>query len=305
MRLGAPRRSLVRRARPCSRLAPLAHAAPLPLTTRLARRSQCPAVAADASGAIAVDLATGQTLFERNPDDSLAPASNEKLTVTLAALQELGTRIPLPHRSARARIPGRCRLARRPLPEGLRRPDAHVARARATRRAADALRASAASTDACSATSRGSTRCAPHPAGSRRYFINECPPLSALVVDRGVYENHVALQPALAAAGRLRQIAARARDHDRPGGRRPGTAERIRARTDRVGAAARRVGGDGPRQRQLHRRGAAEDDRRRGRRRRHDRGGRGDRARATSRPPASRSRACGSSTARASRSPTG
>jgi D-alanyl-D-alanine carboxypeptidase/D-alanyl-D-alanine-endopeptidase (penicillin-binding protein 4) len=38
------------------------------------------------------------------------------------------------------------------------------------------------------------------------YFINECPPLSALAVDRDVYENHVALQPALAAAGRLRQI---------------------------------------------------------------------------------------------------
>jgi D-alanyl-D-alanine carboxypeptidase/D-alanyl-D-alanine-endopeptidase (penicillin-binding protein 4) len=38
------------------------------------------------------------------------------------------------------------------------------------------------------------------------FFINECSPLSALVVDRGVYDKHVALRPALAAAGRFRQV---------------------------------------------------------------------------------------------------
>ena len=44
------------------------------------------------------------------------------------------------------------------------------------------------------------------PGWKAAFFINECPPLSALVVDRGVYDGHVALQPALAAAGRFRQL---------------------------------------------------------------------------------------------------
>jgi serine-type D-Ala-D-Ala carboxypeptidase/endopeptidase (penicillin-binding protein 4) len=42
------------------------------------------------SAALVVDLRTGQTLFARNPRLSLAPASNEKLAVTFAALQALG-----------------------------------------------------------------------------------------------------------------------------------------------------------------------------------------------------------------------
>jgi len=37
------------------------------------------------------------------------------------------------------------------------------------------------------------------------FYISESPPLSALVVDRAVYDNHVALRPALAAAGQLRR----------------------------------------------------------------------------------------------------
>jgi serine-type D-Ala-D-Ala carboxypeptidase/endopeptidase (penicillin-binding protein 4) len=38
------------------------------------------------------------------------------------------------------------------------------------------------------------------------FFLNECPPLSALVVDRAFYDHHTALQPAIAAAGRLRRL---------------------------------------------------------------------------------------------------
>src|SRR4029077_14224262 len=62
----------------------------LPLTTRLANALAVPGISAASSGAIAVDLATGQTLFARNQDTPLAPASNEKLTVTFTALHELG-----------------------------------------------------------------------------------------------------------------------------------------------------------------------------------------------------------------------
>ena len=49
-------------------------------------RVLAPPLSPAASGAIAVDLATGQVLFTRHPDSALAPASNEKLPVTFAAL---------------------------------------------------------------------------------------------------------------------------------------------------------------------------------------------------------------------------
>ena len=45
------------------------------------------------------------------------------------------------------------------------------------------------------------------------YYLTESPPLSALVVDRAVYDGHLARQPALAAAGALPADAAQARDH--------------------------------------------------------------------------------------------
>src|SRR5436305_10092118 len=64
-------------------------AAPTPAGD-LARALHARGIAAGQSAAIAVDLATGQTLFSRNAGLPLEPASNEKLTVTYGALVELG-----------------------------------------------------------------------------------------------------------------------------------------------------------------------------------------------------------------------
>jgi serine-type D-Ala-D-Ala carboxypeptidase/endopeptidase (penicillin-binding protein 4) len=61
-----------------------------PLAERLAHALAVPHVAAARTGAIAFDLTTGVTVFERNPSLPLVPASNEKLTVTYAALEILG-----------------------------------------------------------------------------------------------------------------------------------------------------------------------------------------------------------------------
>jgi D-alanyl-D-alanine carboxypeptidase/D-alanyl-D-alanine-endopeptidase (penicillin-binding protein 4) len=44
------------------------------------------------------------------------------------------------------------------------------------------------------------------PGWKSSFFLFESPPLSALVVDHGVYDGHLSLQPALAAAGRFKQI---------------------------------------------------------------------------------------------------
>src|SRR6185312_13344979 len=67
---------------------PAAAAASLPAS--LERALHVPHVSLARTGAVAIDLATGQTIYARNASLSLLPASNEKLTVTYAALTALG-----------------------------------------------------------------------------------------------------------------------------------------------------------------------------------------------------------------------
>ena len=57
---------------------------------RLDRALHVPHVSLASTGALAVDLTTGETLYSRNETRALLPASNEKLTVTYAALTALG-----------------------------------------------------------------------------------------------------------------------------------------------------------------------------------------------------------------------
>ena len=72
-------------------LAPVAATAQdTPLQLRLAKALRVPHVAPGRSAAIALDLASGATLYAQNPALPLAPASNEKLPLTYAALATLG-----------------------------------------------------------------------------------------------------------------------------------------------------------------------------------------------------------------------
>ena len=188
----------------CLAFAPTATAAP-PLATRLAQSLAVPGISTTQSSAIAIDLATGQTLFTRNADRSLAPASNEKLTVTYAALVELGTSYRF--RTALLGVgsqeenvwhgdvflkgygdptltsPELDGLAEQLTELGITRIDGRVL---ADESWFDAQRTA--------------------PGWKAAFFINESPPLSALVVDRGRYDGHTARHPALAAAGQLRRI---------------------------------------------------------------------------------------------------
>lgn len=61
-----------------------------PLQARLAKALRVPHVAPARSAAVAMDLATGSVLFTQNQALPLAPASNEKLPLTYAALSNLG-----------------------------------------------------------------------------------------------------------------------------------------------------------------------------------------------------------------------
>ncbi|HSI96787.1 MAG TPA: D-alanyl-D-alanine carboxypeptidase/D-alanyl-D-alanine-endopeptidase [Gaiellaceae bacterium] len=62
------------------------------LAVELAGALTAPGVARDRTAALAVDLETGTIVFRRNPELALAPASTEKLAVSLAALRVLGPR---------------------------------------------------------------------------------------------------------------------------------------------------------------------------------------------------------------------
>ena len=186
-------------------IVPQAASGPLPLPTRLANALAVRGNSPAASGVVAVDLQNGQVLFERHADLSLAPASNEKLTVTFAALKELGAAYRfrtevLGHGHQDGTVwdgdiflkgfgdptlssAGLDRLATQLAQLGITRIDGR-------------LYADESWFD--------DDRTAP--GWKADFFIEECPPLSALVVDRAVYDKHVALDPAIAAAGRFRQL---------------------------------------------------------------------------------------------------
>jgi serine-type D-Ala-D-Ala carboxypeptidase/endopeptidase (penicillin-binding protein 4) len=65
-------------------------AAAATLQSSLERALRVPHVSLAATGAVAIDLATGQTVYAKNGALPLIPASNEKLAVTYAALTALG-----------------------------------------------------------------------------------------------------------------------------------------------------------------------------------------------------------------------
>ena len=71
-------------------LVPAGSGANVPLPKRITQALAVPDVSARTEGVIVVDLQNGKTVFARNAAKPLAPASNEKLAVTFAALKALG-----------------------------------------------------------------------------------------------------------------------------------------------------------------------------------------------------------------------
>ena len=177
----------------------------VPLSARLANALAVRGNTWATSAALAVDLQSDGVVFERNADLSLEPASNEKLPITFAAMRELG----LTYRF-KTDVLGRGtqegsvwhgdlflkgygdptltsarlgRLARAVADAGITRIDGRLF---ADETWFDAKRAA--------------------PGWKLSYLLYECPPLSALVVDRAIYDGHFALRPAIAAVGTFRRL---------------------------------------------------------------------------------------------------
>jgi serine-type D-Ala-D-Ala carboxypeptidase/endopeptidase (penicillin-binding protein 4) len=177
----------------------------LPLPTRLASALAVHGAPAAQSGAVAVDLTTGRTVFARNADLPLAPASNEKLVVTYAAFVELG-----PQYRFRTQVLGRGSLdgdtwRGNIVLKGFGDPS--LTSLRLLRLATLLARQGVHHVDGRVLGDDSwfdAQRTAP--GWKPSYYLDECAPISALVVDGGVYQHHVALTPALAAAARFRQL---------------------------------------------------------------------------------------------------
>lgn len=173
------------------------------LATRLARALSVPHVAASRSGAVAVDLATGRTVFARHQALALVPASNEKLAVSYAALTLLG-----PAYRIETVVYGEGQLVGK-LWKGdlvlkgfgdptLSRSDL---RALATQLRAAGIRQVSGGIEA-DESYFDSRRAGP--AWKSYFYLGESPPLSALTVDRARFRGWVTTQPALAAGKQFR-----------------------------------------------------------------------------------------------------
>jgi D-alanyl-D-alanine carboxypeptidase/D-alanyl-D-alanine-endopeptidase (penicillin-binding protein 4) len=175
------------------------------LARRLAHALAVPHVKTTLSGALAVDLETGRVLYALNPDRSLAPASNEKLPVTYAALVRLGAsyrfRTQVLGRGYRsgATWAGDLYLQGGGDPTldryGLRRLAAQL-RAAGIRRVSGNVLADESYFD----TKRTA------PGWLAGFYLNESPPLSALAVNRGWYHGRSTPDPAGAAAASFVRI---------------------------------------------------------------------------------------------------
>ena len=185
-------------------IAPLARAA-LPLPTRLASALAVPGSNPAASAAIAVDLANGRPVFERNADTSVVPASNEKLLITYAALVSLGVGYRFRTEVLSSGYQDGTTWRGNVYLKGFGDPtltSSDLQRLAAQLKTAGIERIAGRVVGDESWFDAQRTA----PGWKSSFFLFESPPLSALVVDHGVYDNHLALQPALAAAGRFRQL---------------------------------------------------------------------------------------------------
>ena len=180
-----------------------------PLAKKLARALAVPQINPVLSGAVALDLSSGQVVFARNATRSLIPASNEKLAVAYAALAALGpqfrTHTDVLGQGRRAGTTWRGNLVLKGYGDptlstsDLRRLAARV-------RAAGIVRVSGRIVGDESFFDPRRTA----PGWKPWFYLNECPPLSALVVDRAVYRGRLTRAPALAAAAGFRAALRRA-----------------------------------------------------------------------------------------------
>jgi D-alanyl-D-alanine carboxypeptidase/D-alanyl-D-alanine-endopeptidase (penicillin-binding protein 4) len=173
------------------------------LQVRLARALHVPHVAPARSAAVALDLTTGTVLFQQNGNRPLAPASNEKLPLTYAALVRLGTTFRIETdvlgqgQQDGTQWTGTLVLKGNGDPT-LSRADLRALAAQVKSFGIRSVTGGVAGDESAYDTRRIVAGWKPS------FFMDESPPLSALVVDRARVGSVLTRTPALAAATAFR-----------------------------------------------------------------------------------------------------
>jgi D-alanyl-D-alanine carboxypeptidase/D-alanyl-D-alanine-endopeptidase (penicillin-binding protein 4) len=175
------------------------------LERRLAKALRVPHVSQALSSAVAVDLRTGRQLFALNDSLPLAPASNEKLTLTYALLRSFSPAMRIPTKVSALGVRqgttlrgdlflvggGDPMLSSRDL----------ALLARRVRAAGITHVTGRVIGDESLFDSKRTC-----PGWKRSFYLYESPPLSALVVDRAWFKKYTARRPARAAALLFREV---------------------------------------------------------------------------------------------------
>jgi len=184
-------------------------AAPGLLPSRLARALHVPYVSLAASGAVVVDLVSGRVVYSHNAALPLRPASNEKLAVTYAALTALGPAFRIETdvlgEGALAGPRWNGDLVLKGYGDPTLSSDDLAALARQVRGDGITFVSGRVLGDESWFDARRTA-----PGWKSAFFIDESPPLSALIVNRGRVGQWTSRNPALAAAQLLTKALARA-----------------------------------------------------------------------------------------------
>jgi D-alanyl-D-alanine carboxypeptidase/D-alanyl-D-alanine-endopeptidase (penicillin-binding protein 4) len=176
-----------------------------PLAKKLARALASPHVEPSRSAAIALDLATGKVVFAHQAGLSLAPASNEKLAVTYAALVRLG-----PAFRFRTEVLGEGAREGRVWQGNLvlRGYGDPTLKTHGLKRLAAQLKTSGIRQVTGSVVGDESFFDSRRMVGGWKasFYVQESPPLSALAINRGRVKGMISDDPALATALRFREL---------------------------------------------------------------------------------------------------
>jgi len=180
-------------------LAAPAGAGSSPLAKRLAKALNVPHVSQARTAALVFDLQTGTTLFSEHETLSLAPASNEKLAVTYAALVAFGPEFRIETdvvgRGEQQGTTWRGSLLLVGHGDPTLSTTGLFALARQVRAAGITRVTGAVFGDESFFDARRTA-----PGWKPWFYVNESPPLSALTVDHAIYHGRISRNPALSAA---------------------------------------------------------------------------------------------------------
>ena len=181
-----------------------ATAAPAALSGELTRALTVRGVSWQATGAFVIDLQNGGLVYQRYADRPLRPASNEKLVVALAALDRLGPAARIPTRvlgrgTASASVWQGALILKGYGDPTLTSSDLAVLAKRVRRSGIRTVTGKVLADETYFDTRRVA------PGWKPSFYKEECPPLSALVVDEAKVRGRTVGTPALAAARAFRK----------------------------------------------------------------------------------------------------